>query len=54
MNLICCDYGSKKVIDFDAEWERYFEHRGEMATVNVKHLAKYFFELGLKVAQKGD
>lgn len=44
----------KEVIDFDAEWERYFEHRGEMATVNVKHLAKYFFELGLKVAQKGD
>ena len=43
-----------KKVDFDAEWERYFEHRGEMATVNVKHLAKYFFELGLKVAQKGD
>ena len=43
-----------KEVDFDAEWERYFEHRGEMATVNVKHLAKYFFELGLKVAQKGD
>ena len=43
-----------KGVDFDAEWERYFEHRGEMATVNVKHLAKYFFELGLKVAQKGD
>ena len=43
-----------KEVDFDAEWERYFEHRGEMATVNVKHLAKYFFELGIKVAQKGD
>ena len=43
-----------KEVDFDAEWERYFEYRGEMATVNVKHLAKYFFELGLKVAQKGD
>lgn len=36
-----------KEVDFDAEWKRYFEHRGEMATVNVKHLAKYFFELGL-------
>ena len=42
-----------KEVDFDAEWERYFEHRGEMATVNVKHLAKYFFELGIK-AQKGE
>ena len=40
-----------KEVDLDAEWKRYFEHRGEMATVNVKHLAKYFFELGLK-AQK--
>ena len=43
-----------KEVDFDAEWEKYFEHRGEMATVNVKHLAKYFFELGIKVAQKGE
>ena len=36
-----------KEVDFDAEWKRYFEHRGEMATVNVKHLAKHFFELGM-------
>jgi hypothetical protein len=37
-----------KEVDLDAEWKRYFEHRGEMATVNVKHLAKYFFELGIE------
>ena len=46
-----------KEVDFDAEWERYFEHRGEMATVNVKHLAKHFFKLGMSAsnkAQKGD
>lgn len=43
-----------KEVDFDAEWKRYFEHRGELATVNVKHLAKDFFELGIKVAQKGE
>ena len=42
-----------KEVDLDSEWKRYFEYRGEMATVNVKHLAKYFFELGIKVAQKG-
>ena len=41
-----------KEVDFDAEWERYFEHRGEMATVNVKHLAKYFFELGIRAQKK--
>lgn len=43
-----------KGVDFDTEWKRYFEHRGEMATVNIKHLAKYFFELALQVAQKGE
>ena len=46
-----------KEVDFDAEWKRYFEHRGEMATVNVKHLAKHFFEFGISVsnkAQKGE
>lgn len=41
-----------KEVDFDAEWKKYFEHRGEMATVNVKHLAKHFFELGLKAQQE--
>lgn len=41
-----------KEVDFDAEWVIYFENRGDMATVNIKHLAKHFFELGLKV-QKG-
>ena len=39
-----------KELDFDAEWKRYFEHRGEMATVNIKHLAKHFFELGMAVS----
>ena len=46
-----------KEVDFDAEWKKYFEHRGNMATVNIKHLAKHFFELGLSVsnkAQKGE
>ena len=42
-----------KEVDFDAEWVKYFENRGDMATVNIKHLAKHFFELGLK-AQKGE
>lgn len=42
-----------KEVDFDAEWKKYFEYRGEIATVNVKHLAKHFFELGLKT-QKGE
>ena len=37
-----------KEVDFDAEWEKYFEHKGEMATVNVKHLAKHFFEIGIQ------
>ena len=41
-----------KEVDLDAEWEKYFEHRGNIATVNIKHLTKHFFELGLK-AQKG-
>lgn len=36
-----------KEVDFDAEWKRYFEYRGDMATVNIKHLAKHFFELGM-------
>ena len=42
-----------KDVDLDAEWVKYFENRGDMATVNIKHLAKHFFELGLK-AQKGE
>lgn len=42
-----------KEVDLDAEWVKYFENRGDIATVNIKHLAKYFFELGLK-AQKGE
>lgn len=46
-----------KGVNFDAEWEKYFEYKGEVATVNVKHLAKHFFELGMQVsnkAQKGE
>lgn len=37
-----------KEVDFETEWKKYFEHRGDMATVNVKDLAKHFFEFGLK------
>ena len=40
-----------KEVDFESEWKKYFEYRGDVATVNIKHLAKHFFELGLK-AQK--
>jgi hypothetical protein len=42
-----------KEVDLDAEWVKYFENRGDMVTVNIKHLAKHFFELGIK-AQKGE
>ena len=41
-----------KEVDFEKIWKEYFKYRGDVATVNVKHLAKYFFELGLK-AQTG-
>ena len=56
LNLIkdSLDTFEVKEVDFDAEWERYFEHRGEMATVNVKHLAKHFLELGLHCSQTDD
>ena len=30
--------------DFEQEWKRYFEHRGEVATVNIKDLARHFAE----------
>lgn len=40
-----------KEMDFEKIWKEYFKYRGDVATVNVKHLAKHFFELGLK-AQK--
>ena len=36
-----------KEVDFDEEWRNYFKYKGDMATVNVKHLAKHFYELGL-------
>ena len=46
-----------KEVDLESEWVKYFENRGDMATVNIKHLAKHFFELGISVsnkAQKGE
>ena len=42
-----------KEVDFEKIWKEYFKYKGDVATVNVKHLAKHFFELGLK-AQKGE
>lgn len=37
-----------KEADLEKIWKEYFKYRGDMATVNVKHLAKHFYELGLK------
>ena len=42
-----------KEVDFEKIWKEYFKYRGDVATVNVKYLAKHFYELGLK-AQKGE
>ena len=42
-----------KEVDFEKEWKEYFKYRGDMATVNIIHLAKHFFELGLN-ARKGE
>lgn len=42
-----------KEADFEKIWKEYFKYRGDVATVNVKSLAKHFFELGLKV-RKGE
>ncbi len=42
-----------KEVDLEKEWKEYFKYRGDVATVNLKHLAKHFYELGLK-AQKGE
>ena len=39
-----------KEVDFEKEWEEYFKYRGDVATVNIKHLAKHFFELGMKTS----
>ena len=39
-------------VDFEKIWEEYFKYRGDVATVNVKHLAKHFFELGMSVSNK--
>ena len=30
--------------DFETEWENYFRYKGDMATVNIKDLAKHFVE----------
>lgn len=37
-------------VDFEKEWEEYFKYRGNVATVNIKDLAKHFFELGMKIS----
>lgn len=37
-----------KEVDLEKEWKEYFKYRGDVATVNLKHLARHFFELGLK------
>ena len=37
-----------KEVDFETEWKKYFEYKGNLATVNVKDLAKHFFDLGIK------
>lgn len=39
-----------KEVDFEKEWEEYFKYRGDVATVNIKHLAKHFFELGIRAS----
>lgn len=53
-NLLCyINTLEVKEVDLEKEWKEYFKYRGDVATVNLKHLAKHFFELGLK-AQKGE
>lgn len=42
-----------KEVNLEKEWKEYFKYRGDVSTVNLKHLAKHFFELGLK-AMKGE
>lgn len=37
-----------KEVDFEKIWKEYFKYRGNVATINVKQLAKHFFNLGLK------
>ena len=41
-----------KGMNFEKEWKEYFKYRGDVATVNIKHLAKHFFELGLKAHEE--
>ena len=49
LEKILCFLDTLKVkeVDFETEWKKYFEHKGNLATINVKDLAKHFFELGL-------
>ena len=42
----------QKEANFEKEWAKYFEHRGNLATVNIKHLARHFFELGFNAKEK--
>lgn len=51
--LFSLDTLEVKEVDFEKEWKEYFKYRGDMATVNIIHLAKHFFELGLN-ARKGE
>ena len=46
------DFFEVKEVDFEKEWKEYFKYRGDVATVNIKHLAKHFFELGFKVHEE--
>ncbi len=41
-----------KEVDFEKIWKEYFKYRGDVATVNVKRLAKHFFELGLNARKE--
>lgn len=49
--LTFCNNLEVKDVDFETEWKKYFEYKGNLATVNVKDLAKHFFKLGM---QKGE
>lgn len=42
----------QKEANFEKEWVKYFEHRGNLATVNIKHLARHFYELGFNLKNK--
>ena len=41
-----------KEVDLEKEWKECFKYRGDVATVNLKHLAKHFFELGINARKE--